>query len=305
MNNSYDSKNKFKEFANNSYYLRVDENHSLELLIGLNDLGQKTIRLIGNYKREKIKSTKTIEVNHFMLQDKIILSFSLQDNDYSDLFYLFCNDIIDSSRNINPEDGYIFIMNRYEKWRGFGSFSRKYLSESEVKGLIGELLFLEDFLIPKYGISKGIIGWTGTEPLKKDFSFEDAWYEVKTATKEIVTISSLEQLDSDYLGYLILYQLEKLSPEAEDINLNKLVDNILTILHNEQDKSSFIMKLIQAGFYREEYYDQFVYRKINVGIYEVNEEFPKLTRDNLPIEISNVKYDLLINMMERFKRETI
>lgn len=303
--NSYDSKRKFLQFTDNSHYLRVDDKHPLDLLIGLNDSGQKTLRLIGDYKKEKVKGTKIIEVNHYVLGGNLILSFSLLDNDFTDLFYLFCNDIIDSSREIKQEDGYLFLINRYDKWRVFGSVSRRYLSENEIKGLIGELLFMNEVLFIKYGVKKSILGWTGTEPLKKDFSFADFWYEVKTVTKDVVTISSIEQLDSNYEGYLILYYLEKLSPEANAITINELVDDILLQMQNEHEKSLLILKLAKSGFYKEEYYEQFVYRKIRQEFFAVDKKFPKLCRELLPSAISNVKYDLFINMLEEFKRDII
>lgn len=303
--NNYNSKLKFNQFTLNSHYLRVDDKHPLELLIGLNDLGQKTIRFIGEFTKTKIKGTKTIEVNHFTLKGKFVLSFSLLDNDYVDLFYLFCNDLIDSSRDIVQDDGYTYLVNRYEKWRGFGSSSHKYLSENEIKGLIGELLFLKELLFDKYGISKSILGWTGTEPLKKDYSFDDYWFEIKAVTKDVVTISSIEQLDSDSIGFLILYYLEKLSSEATAVTINQVVNEILEMISIEQDKSLFILKLVQAGFYKEEYYDQFVYRKSKVEFFEVTDDFPRLSHDSLPSAISNVRYDLIINMLEKFKRDDI
>lgn len=303
--NNYNSREKFNQFNLYSHYLRVDEKHPLELLIGLNDHGKKTIRFVGKFKRINTKGTKTIEVNHFGLKDNFILSFSLQDNDYLDLFYLFCNDLIDSSREIIQEDGYNFLINRYEKWRGFGSISRKYLSENEVKGLIGELLFMKEELFGKYGVSKSILGWTGPEPLKKDYSFSDSWYEIKTVTKDTVTISSIEQLDSDYKGFLALYYLEKLSPQAQAVTLNLIVDDILKKTHNEQDKALFILKLVQNGFYREEYYDQFVYRKVKLEFYEILGDFPKINKEMLPSAISNIRYDLIISMLEKFKRDKI
>ena len=225
--------------------------------------------------------------------------------DYIDLFYLFCDDLIDSSRHISQEDGYKFLMNRFAKWRDFGASTNRYLSENQVRGLIGELLFMNEQLFDKYGVGTSILGWTGTEPLKKDYSFNDAWYEVKTVSNDKVTISSIEQLDSNSIGYLILYYLEKMSSEANDISINKLVDDILSKVNNPSDKSIFILKLVQAGYYKEEYYDQYVYRKIKENYFYVSSNFPKVNREDLPAAISNVKYDLIINMLDEFKRDSI
>ena len=302
---SYDSKSKFEEFSLDSHYLRVDENHPLELRIGLNDKGQKTLRFLGDFDRIQVKNTKSIEVKHLNVLGKICISFSLIDDDYIDLFYLFCNDIIDSSRGSTQKQGYTFILNRYEKWKGFSNTSRKYLSENEVKGLLGELLFLKDVIFNKYGVSNGILGWTGPEPTKKDFSFDLTWYEIKAVSRDVVTISSIEQLDSDIIGFMILYYLEKMSPEASGLNLNQVVDEILGKILLDQDRANFIMKLVQIGYYREEYYNDFVYRLANQEFYEINASFPRINRLELDGAISNAKYDLIINMLVSFRRDII
>lgn len=303
--NDFDSKSRFEDIYLNSHYLRVDDTHPLDLLIGLNDNGQKTIRLVGKYKKSQVKNTKTIEVNHFSLDNKIILSFSLINKEYVDLFYLFCNDLVDTSRHCKQEEGYYNIINRYEKWKGFSNSSRKFLSEGEIKGLIGELLFLKNDLVKTYGISRSVMGWSGPEPTKKDFYIDDLWYEVKTVTKDIVTISSIEQLDSDSIGYLVIYYLEKLSVEANGITLNKLVEQILNEIKITEDRSNFIMKLVSLGYYNEDYYNDFVYKLSSNDYYEVNDCFPRLNRHSLDKAISNVKYDIVISNIKEFKKESI
>lgn len=301
MMNSYDSKEKFKLFELSSHYLRVDENHPLELLIGLNDSGRKTLRFIGEFERTKVQNTKIIEVNHYKHKNLFILSFSLLDDEYIDLFYLFCNDIIDNTRNINQEDGYVYLVNRFEKWRTFLGRGKSFLSESEIKGLIGELLFLRNEMFPKYGISKSILGWTGPEPTKKDFSYYEAWYEVKVVTNEFVTINSIDQLDSNEIGYLVIYNLEKMSSEANGTSLNKITREILEKIELDQDRATFIMKLADVGYYLEDYYDSFVYHVFDMSIYKVSDDFPRLTKNSLPKAIAKCKYDIIIKMIESYK----
>ncbi len=300
---NYDSKEKFKSLNKPSYYQRVDDKHPLDLLLGLNDNGQKSIRFIGQFDYKKIKSSRIIEVKHLQYNDKTILNFSLLDIQYSDLFYLFCNDLIESSANTSEEQGYIFLVNRYEKWRTFGSNSRTFLTEHEIKGLIGELLFLNDFLISKYGSQDAILGWTGSEPTKKDFYFEDFWYEIKTSTKSTVTISSLEQLDGNAMGFLIVYNLEKMSPKASGVTIKSLIESIKSKIEFEHSKNDFLLKLIDAGYYFDDEYDNYVFDLVDMGSYLVDNEFPKLTKIKISPAITGVKYEILLNMIEEFKED--
>ena len=88
------------------------------------------------------------------------------------------------------------------------------MSDTEIVGLLGELLFMDDHMIPQYGVATALASWMGPEKTHKDFSTENMWYEIKTINsgKTTVRISSLEQLDGDIEGQLVVYDLEKMSP---------------------------------------------------------------------------------------------
>ena len=43
------------------------------------------------------------------------------------------------------------------------------LQEQDIMGLIGELLFLRDYMIPTYGEDIALLSWSGSELTHKDF----------------------------------------------------------------------------------------------------------------------------------------
>ena len=102
-------------------------------------------------------------------------------------------------------------------------------------GLIGELLFLRDYMIPTYGEDNALLSWSGSELTHKDFSLKDCWYEVKAIStgKGSVRISSLEQLQSSIEGELAVFQLEKMSPVYDGVTINKLANGLLNTLSND------------------------------------------------------------------------
>ena len=106
--------------------------------------------------------------------------------------------------------------------------NKEILSVIEIMGLIGELLFLKDYSFGKYGMRSAILGWSGTEPTHKDFSYDDEWYEIKCIDthKTAVNISSLEQLDSVVDGKLVIIKLEKMSASFDGLSLNKLIKEV-------------------------------------------------------------------------------
>lgn len=85
------------------------------------------------------------------------------------------------------------------------------LTEPEILGLIGEILFLRGELAAHIGLSGALKSWSGQELTHKDFPCEDSWFEVKTIYlgTQTVKIPSLEKLTSDIDGELIVYTLEK------------------------------------------------------------------------------------------------
>ena len=71
--------------------------------------------------------------------------------------------------------------------------------------------------------------WMGPLLGHKDFEIDDTWYEVKSVNENAiqVTISSLEQLESDVNGYLVVVRLEDTSSVSGcSINLNEVVISV-------------------------------------------------------------------------------
>src|SRR5699024_8133412 len=95
-------------------------------------------------------------------------------------------------------EGYTAIVNRYFQWKKmFVSSKGNLLTEPEIMGLIGEILYLKGTLAERIGLYNALKSWSGQELTHKDFSFDDTWVEVKTVRSggQTVKISSLEQLD--------------------------------------------------------------------------------------------------------------
>jgi hypothetical protein len=305
MMNKFNCIDIFSKVREKSSYFRIPDTYPLNIRLGLDDNGNQCIRFLGNFEKKKVKSTKNIDVNFYQILNENIISFSLLNINYQDIFFLFCDDLIEYSKNIPVSQGFQYIVNRYEKWRVFASSKREYLSENEIKGLLGELLFLQGIAFNKYGQSIAIQGWTGPEPTKKDFIYEATWYEIKSSTQNQITINSIDQLSSNDEGHLVVYSFEKLSPISLEISLNQLTKEILKMIEFDSDKEVFTSKLIEAGFYQEEYYDNFVYRKVNESFYLVNKDFPRLERNVLNNAIVDAKYTLDLLMLDKNKEEKL
>lgn len=293
----------FQKVNNNSEYVRISAEHPLELYVGLNENGLKTLRYNGKFTPIKVYSTKNLDVKQYKNNNISSILFTYISPINDSLFFKFCEDIINSTIDCEQENGYKFILNRYTQWKKFFSTKATILTEPEIMGLIGELLFLKDYSFKIYGISKGISGWSGPDPTHKDFSYNSDWYEIKTigTSSKSVKISSLEQLDSSDDGYLVINRLEKMSEKFSGITLNKLVEIIRNTIEFDEDKELFENKLLQVGYTYNELYDTFVYNYVDTRKYLVNDIFPRIKSESLPKGIINLTYEIELSSIHKLE----
>lgn len=295
---------RFEEFNQPGYASRATANHILDLYIGTDEMSRQMIEFRGFFKPRKISSTASIAVEHFTRPAYITLRFTLLDEEISGLFYVFCEDLIEQTRNLpDATMGYKAITNRFFQWKQmFTGSKKKKLTEFEIMGLIGELLFLKDWLFPRIGIQEALQSWSGQELTHKDFSVGDSWYEIKAISRgnQTVRISSLEQLESLTDGELVVVPLEKMSEEYNGITLNKLYVAICNMITDDDVRDSFIKKITFQGYEYSNFYDSFVYVADTARRYKVTEGFPRLVRSHVPKSIANCVYDILLRDLEPF-----
>lgn len=295
---------RFKEFHEPNKYSRVDTDHILDIYIGLDDKGRKSIELREKFTYRKVLSSGAIEVNQYKKEEYNTIRFSLSNEDVSGLFYKFCEDLIEQTRSLTERaEGYQAIINRYYQWKKlFNASKNNLLTESEIMGLIGEILFIRRYLKDKIGLSSALESWSGQELTHKDFSCNDKWYEVKSISsgKTEVKISSLEQLESEIEGELVVVSLEKMSEAYDGITLNKLILSTSSMFEIQADKELFMNKVSLQGYMYNDFYDSYVYEVSSINRYLVGKNFPVITHDNVPNEVVKVSYTLDLPQIKRF-----
>lgn len=299
-----DCKTRFSEFDRAGYFSRVSITHIPELYIGLNENGNKSIELRGKFSPQRIVGTSSIDVTHYKNDKYNIIRFSLLDEEIGTLFCKFCDDLIEQTLQVKKiSESYSAVTNRYLQWRKLFINSKSiFLSETEIMGLIGEICFLQGNLAERLGLSKALHSWSGQEMTHKDFSYDNLWSEVKTihCGSPTVKISSIEQLDSNEPGELVIYSFEKMSEKFDGITLNKLFLETRNKFENVDDQDLFTAKVYAQGYEYNDYYDNYVYKLINFARYSVNCDFPKITKNDIPTAICKAKYEILISGISDF-----
>ena len=295
----------FEKFHNANYFSRVDNNHILELHIGLDEKGRKAIEFRGKFTPRKVTGTSAIEVNQYRKPDYNTIRFSLCDEEISGLFYKFCEDLIEQTRETRERsEGYTAIVNRYSQWKKMFVPSRgNLLTEPEIMGLIGEILYLRGTRAGRIGLYNALRSWSGQELTHKDFSFDDTWAEVKTVRSgaQTVKISSLEQLDSEYDGELAVYSLEKMSTAYNGITLNRLVIETRDLFSTDDDRDQFLACVALQGYEYHNSYDDYVYEISAYRRYRVTDGFPRLTAQDISPSIKKASYEISLTDLSPFE----
>ncbi len=293
-----DVKSMYEKFAKYNYYSRVDNSHILELHIGLDDKGRKSIELRDKFNPRKVTGTVAIEVNQFKKPEYNTIRFSLAEEEVSGLYYTFCDDLIETTRGLKDKnEGYNAIINRFYQWKKlFVSSKGNILTEPQIMGLIGEILYLRGTLADKIGLSAALKSWSGQELTHKDFSYGNSWTEVKTVGSggTTVKISSLEQLESNTPGELAVYILEKMSSSYKGITLNKLIMETRNLFAANDDREDFLSKVALQGYEYNDVYDEYVYEIRSYNRYIVTEGFPRLVPNMVMPAIKKATYEISI-----------
>lgn len=292
--------------------IRVDAEHPLDFFIGKDDESNRVLVLISDYEPSKISSSKSLTVlkNNRAIDGRWAIKIKLVNSEFSDVFLHLCVDLIEACSIVENElQGVEIFVSRFTKWQKMMESGFEEMSISVIKGLIGELLFIDEILFNRIDMGTAITSWLGPEGSDRDFVFCDTWVEIKTigVGKDSVKISSLDQLDISQIGYLGVIRLEKTSSSDKDgFSFNGIIDMISKKLETLPNiRFLFKEKLLKLGYrYRENYNNMhFVYRGIN--FYQVDESFPKLIPENVRVEIIKAIYSLSLTAIEDWKVEDI
>lgn len=152
-----------------------------------------------------------------------------------------------------------------------------------------------------------IDGWVGPEGADQDFQYPDGWHEIKATgvSSPEVGISSIEQLDNDEPGELIIVRIDKCADDKKgSITLRTMVQAILPFLNsNFSALEAYNAKLSQVGYMDLPEYDHQSYYISDMEVYSVDSEFPRLRRTSVPPRSDTMQ--LFIKYSEYRKMEKI
>ena len=234
------------------------------------------------------------------------LVISLEKHVDQDIFLAMCQTLVSSLHKVSdPGVGLSVSLLQVKRWKAFmAGKKRGVLSSEEIRGLFGEITFLQQLLNRHYDEIEAVNAWQGPDGIHQDFIFNDIAVEVKALSgreRSSVRISSEDQFESlnDRL-FLKVFRLVEMPDSDRALSLNDLVQKVETQLSNYDALEEFQDKLAKAGYVEINEYDspEFIVREERT--YLVEDDFPKLIRSELPDGVTKVRYEIELETIREF-----
>lgn len=289
---------------------RVDAASRFDIYGGL-DASGFVIFAICIAKRPPNLHTESSALEYFRQQrtDKSwLMILRLRQDGLEGVFGRLCQDLIDATTAVADESTLLVLFrDRLNLWKKLFHKSRTgLLTNSEIRGLIGELLTLE-LLVKESGSTAADVvnAWVGPLGADQDFRFAGSALEVKSHQPgaEAVSIASLEQLDAGVPMELVTVQLTQAATgDADNVSLNALVARIEGLVASDGGAPDiFKDRLLEAGYVESDFYDTALFVPGEMIFYSVSEGFPHITRNSLAEGILSASYAISLKDIEAFE----
>lgn len=291
--------------------LRITSECICELYLGVSKDGKRCLILaLPDTKHIDFTGIQKENLSIEYFKEKNLIVLQLNDVDFNDLFDDLILSLYQGIKDIGRIEEYSnHFINTFYRWSEFFEEKKSdLLSEEAIKGLTGELLVLKLMIseMNRPEINFLLNSWKGPYDKGNDFELEDRNIEVKT--KSIsgidIKISSEFQLEISIGKGLELIVVSLQSDFNDGICIRELIIEIKKLIQEYSGDSSILWKALgQKNITAKNVsqYDMYRFKPINLTSYDcTNNNFPKLNRSNIPVEVSGLKYYLRTNLLSSF-----
>ena len=276
----------------NAFYAKNESGEYL-FIIDLEELLDKDIEL----------SLKGIDLKTSKKDNSSFLTLILKNETNWEIFLQLCEDLMISAKAVKSNRAKN-IHSRLVRWQTFLKNENYNISEEIQIGLMGELIFLNEYLSKYVSLEQAINAWVGPEKEKQDFRLKGISIEIKSFMdnkQDQVNISSVEQLNNNDNNLYLCTMGFKSSDSGE--TLEDYCKKIQKRIYEECPSilSVFEDLLMSYGYYLHCKYDNLKQlSQYKNSCYIVNNKFPKIPITIKNPAILNVNYKLDLSYCKEF-----
>ena len=197
------------------------------------------------------------------------------------------------------------VLTRLDRWQKMLAHDRNgLLTEQEIRGLFGELTFLHEELVPRFG-PNAVGFWNGPDGSPQDFAIGSTVVEIKTrsgAGPSRIMISSPDQLwpllPKMFLG---VYYLALVTIPGQGRSLGELVDLVRSEVDVAGFREAFESKLESAGYMDLPDYRAECFLPGPLETYGVKPGFPMIAPGHVPDGVDHVTYAIHLDRCQPFQ----
>lgn len=281
---------------------RVDATHPLDLYADFEPPDRPGLVLFSQVRPPDSPELRTIGIERRQREDgRWSLRILLEEPQLLPVFAELCRDIIEFSRTgVDPQRAAGPVLSRIERWRSLMQPRTAVLGRSELRGLIGELLVLERFVLPVLGADAAVLAWTGPLGADQDFQLPNGVrIEVKALDRDAdrVRINGLGQLDGrgDPLQ-LAAVRIEDTGRDAADsITASGLIGRLReSFTEAPAALQGFNALLRFAGWDDAADSSAVAVRLDRIDLHEIDADFPRLIAATVPNGIADASYVIVL-----------
>ena len=276
----------------NAFYAKNESGEYL-FIIDLEELLDKDIEL----------SLKGIDLKTSKKDNSSFLTLILKNETNWEIFLQLCEDLMISAKAVKSNRAKN-IHSRLVRWQTFLKNENHNISEEIQIGLMGELIFLNEYLSKYVSLEQAINAWVGPEKEKQDFRLKGISIEIKSFVdnkQDQVNISSVEQLNNNDNNLYLCTMGFKSSDSGE--TLEDYCKKIQKRIYEECPSilSVFEDLLMSYGYYLHCKYDNLKQlSQYKNSCYIVNNKFPKIPITIKNPAILNINYKLDLSYCKEF-----
>lgn len=228
---------------------------------------------------------------------------------HKDVFSTLCEDLIFGVSDVSTEQTLVEkLLERLAKWQSlFEKVGKQGLLDEAQRGLYGEIYLLRFLLSNISDKNYCLKSWLGPEKSIQDFQYSNWAVEVKTThgnNHQKIHITSERQLDDSIIEKIFLFHLSLDVRVGNGESLNILIDEVSELLNDNTLASNlFKLKLLESGYYdiHKPLYDERGYTIRQENIYRVTGNFPRITENQIPIGVGDVRYSIVLSESEEWR----
>lgn len=252
---------------------------------------------------ELLPSGKGFSVERVEVEGKKWIALAKSEDGSPDLYVAMLENLFRLLEDMGATKGDVLLhsfLDRVSAWQDFMKKGRQGLTIESQTGLFGELSFLKDLL--NLGLKEEAIKtWDGPLDGLQDFHIGFGAIEVKSTISQdgfIAKIGSLDQLsDSTYKPLYLVGKKLAISPAG--LSLPMMIDEIRAGLVGDLSLlSNFESRLLRSGYLdiHSGAYDRLLVVEKSL-MYEVDQDFPRLTPQLLNPLIKSARYEIDISSL--------